>query len=207
MMRLSGWLLAYAWASTSASRINAAAEHQLTPAACSFVCKQAPGKTARHHALNDVVARAFSAAGISVSKEPAGLSCTDGKCPDGMTLIPCWSGKPAVWDVTVVCTSAVSYLNSSSHESGAAAEFAARRKMAKYVSLAASHLFFPISVETQGPLNEEAQQLLRDLGRRISVSSGDDREVNFLFQRVSVVMQCFNCVLPHDSFSVKYQPD
>jgi len=34
MMRLSGWLLAYSWASTSASRIDAAAEHQLTPAAC-----------------------------------------------------------------------------------------------------------------------------------------------------------------------------
>jgi len=51
----------------------------------SFVCKQAPGKTARHHALYDVVARAFSAAGIPMSKEPAGLSCTDGKRPDGMT--------------------------------------------------------------------------------------------------------------------------
>jgi len=62
----------------------------------SFVCKQAPGKTARHQALNDVVARAFSAAGIPVSKEPAGLSRTDGKRPDGMTLIPWWAGKPAV---------------------------------------------------------------------------------------------------------------
>jgi len=54
----------------------------------SFVCKQAPGKTARHHALNDVVSRAFSAAGIPVSKEPDCLSRTDGKRPDGMTLIP-----------------------------------------------------------------------------------------------------------------------
>jgi len=86
-MRLSGWLSAYAWASTSVSDINAAAEHHLMPAACSFVCKQAPGKTAQHHALNDVVARAFSAAGIPVSKEPAGLSRTDGKRPDGMILI------------------------------------------------------------------------------------------------------------------------
>jgi len=34
MTRLSGWLSAYGWASTSASRINAAAEHQLTPVAC-----------------------------------------------------------------------------------------------------------------------------------------------------------------------------
>jgi len=68
----------------------------------------------------------------------------------------------------VICTSAVSYLNSSAREAGAAAEFAASRKTAKYVSLAASHLFFPIAVETQGPLSEEARQLLCDLGRRIS---------------------------------------
>jgi len=53
-----------------------------------FVCKQAPGKTPRHHDLNDVVARAFAAAGIPVCKEPTGLSLTDGKLPDGMTLIP-----------------------------------------------------------------------------------------------------------------------
>jgi len=86
-------------------------------------------------------------------------------------------------------------------------EFAASRKTAKYVSLAANHLFFSIAVETQRPLNEEARQLLCDLGRRISASSGDDREVIFLFQRVSVVVQRFNSVLLHDSFSVEYQPD
>jgi len=90
---------------------------------------------------------------------------------------------------------------------GAAAEFTASHKTARYVSLAASHLFFPIAVETQGPLNEEARQVLCDLGRRISASSGDDREVNFLFQRVSVVMQRFNSVLLHDGFSVEDQPD
>jgi len=93
----------------------------------SFVCKQAPGKTARHHALNDVVAKAFAAAGIPVCKEPTGLSRRDGKRPDGMTLIPWWAGKPAVWDVTVVCTSAGSYLNSSTREAGVATEFAASR--------------------------------------------------------------------------------
>jgi len=92
--------------------------------------------------LNDVVA----AAGIPVCKEPTGLSRTDGKRPDGITLIPWWAGKPAVWDVTVVCTSSWSYLNSSAREAGAAAEFAANRKTAKYVSLAASYIFFPIAV-------------------------------------------------------------
>jgi len=50
----------------------------------------------------------------------------------------------------------------------------------------------PIAVETQGPLNESARDLLSDVDRQISMSSGDDREVHFLFQHVAVVVQRFN---------------
>jgi len=35
-----------------------------------FVCKKAPGRSILHHALNDLVARALSAAGFPSSKEP-----------------------------------------------------------------------------------------------------------------------------------------
>jgi len=44
-----------------------------------------------------------------------------------------------------------------------------------------------------------ACQLFGNLGRKISSSSGDDREGAFLFQRVSVLVQRFNTVLLHDS--------
>ena len=54
----------------------------------SFVCKRAPGRSARHHALNDLIARSFASAGVPVTKEPSGLFRTDGKRPDGLTLIP-----------------------------------------------------------------------------------------------------------------------
>ena len=37
---------------------------------------------------NDAIARSLTAAGIPVSKEPSGLTRTDGKRPDGLTLIP-----------------------------------------------------------------------------------------------------------------------
>ena len=100
------------------------------PGTHSFVCKQAPSKASRHHALNDVVARAFSLAGVPVVKEPAGLCRTDGKRPDWMTLIPRKAGKPVVWDVTAICTTASSYIDSSTREAGAAAEIAATRKTA-----------------------------------------------------------------------------
>ena len=44
-----------------------------------------------------------------------------------------------------------------------------------------------------------AYQLFGNLGRKISSSSGDDREGAFLFQRVSVLVQRFNAVLLRDS--------
>jgi len=44
-----------------------------------LVCKQAPSRVVRHHALNRCISRAFSAAGIPARKEPAGLVQRDGK--------------------------------------------------------------------------------------------------------------------------------
>ena len=53
-----------------------------------FVCKKASGRQARHHALNDLVALAVVSAGILCTKEPPGLSRSDGKRPDGLSLVP-----------------------------------------------------------------------------------------------------------------------
>ena len=57
------------------------------------------------------------------------------------------------------------------------------------------------------PINESARAFLDDLGRRISVLSGDDREHLFLFQRISVAIQRFNAVLLHDVFPSEDHPD
>jgi len=95
----------------------------------SFVCKRAPGRTARHHALNDLVARAFGSAGLPVTKEPHGLTQSDGKCPDGLIMVPWKEGKPLTWDVTVVCSLADSYVDASAWDAGLAAEVAALCKI------------------------------------------------------------------------------
>jgi len=79
----------------------------------SFVCKRAPGSTARHHALNDLIARgfaAFASAGFPVTKEPTGLFRSDGKRPEGLTLVPWHSDKALCWNVTVTCPLADSYV-------------------------------------------------------------------------------------------------
>jgi len=72
-----------------------------------------------------------------------------------------------MWDVTVSCTTADSYLEASSHEAGAAAELAASRKVTKYVGLSSQGEFVPIVVESHGPINRDAFQFLSELGRQV----------------------------------------
>jgi len=39
-----------------------------------------------------------------------------------------------------------------------------------------------------------------NLGRKLAVQSGNDREISFLFQRLSVLVQQYNTILLHDCF-------
>jgi len=76
---------------------------------------------------------------------------------------------------------------------------AASRKEDMYVDLGARYIFEPIAVENLGVFNASARHLLADLGRRISVNTGEARETRYLFHRISVLVQHFNAVLLHDS--------
>ena len=51
-------------------------------------CSKSSARIARHSYINDIIYRAFVRGKIASVKEPVGLSCTDGKRPDGLTLIP-----------------------------------------------------------------------------------------------------------------------
>jgi len=106
-----------------------------------FVCKKAAGRSIRHHALNELVARALSAAAIRNTKIQLGLCRTDGKRPDGITLVPWKSGRYLVWDVRVVCPLADSYVASAAKEARSVAELAATKKEDKYSGLAADYHF------------------------------------------------------------------
>jgi len=93
-----------------------------------------------------LIARSFASAGVPVTKVPIGLFRSDGKRPDGLTLVPWQSGKSLCWDVTVSCTLAESYVTEAAREAGAAAELAATRKEAKYVDIVGRHMLEPIAV-------------------------------------------------------------
>jgi hypothetical protein len=113
------------------------------------------GRMARHHLVNDILWRAFTYAGIHTTKEPSGLSRIDRKCPDGLTLKPWCGGKQLAWDVTIVNSLAVSYINNVSLFSGGVAEMAAENKITKYANLASSVLFQPVALETLDPFNAD----------------------------------------------------
>jgi len=59
----------------------------------------------------------------------------------------------------------------------------------KYVHLGAGYIFELIAVETLGVFNASARHLLNDLGRRISLNSGEARETNF-WDLVSGLRSC-----------------
>jgi len=46
-----------------------------------------------------------------------------------------------------------------------------------------------------------------DLGRKITETTGEAEEASFLFQRCSVLVQCFNAILLHDSSPAYYLTD
>ena len=94
-----------------------------------------------------------------------------------------------VWDVTIADTVAPSHLSSTSSQAGSAASHAAEQKLQKYASLAATHLVIPVSLETFGAWNIESLDFIRELGRRASQATGDQRETAFLLQRISVAVQ------------------
>jgi len=68
------------------------------------------------------------------------------------------------WDVTVVCTTADSYIDFAVQGLGCVAEMAASHKEAKYITLQTHYDFYPIAVKTLGPINESAVSFLFDLG-------------------------------------------
>ena len=63
-------------------------------------CVKSQGRHPRHNALNDIVHLSLTAAGVPSQKEPHGLARSDGKYPDGVTMMPWSCSRLLIWDVT-----------------------------------------------------------------------------------------------------------
>ena len=58
-------------------------------------CKRSSGRFTRHQQINDAIWRALKRADVPLTKEPAGLLRSDGRRPDGLTLVP--GGRSVTW--------------------------------------------------------------------------------------------------------------
>ena len=142
----------------------------------------------RHSALSDVVRRDLSAAGIPSMLESSGLDRVDGKHPNGITVYSCSRGRCLIWDATCVNTFLSSNLLRAALAAGFVADASGVRKIAKYAELGRRFVFQPVAVETSGAMRKSTIQLFKDLGRRLAVRFQDQRESDFLFQRVSLTI-------------------
>ncbi len=91
-------------------------------------CRFSAGRRPRHAGLNAILKRALTSAGIPSQLEPIGISRSDGKRPDGVTLIPWSHGKCLCWDATVVCTMAASHIAGSITQAGSASGVAEKKR-------------------------------------------------------------------------------
>ena len=154
-----------------------------------FSCIKSEGRHHRHAAINSIIQRSLAAAQIPSTLEPTGLIGSDGQRPDGVTIAPWKSGRPLVWDATYPDTYAAFYVVQSIREARAVAELAEIKKKNKYLTIARTHHFVPVVVETSGAFGTDALQLLTDIARRIQAVTGEIKSRAYLFQRVSVALQ------------------
>ena len=72
-------------------------------------CRFSKGRHSRHAVVNDIVKRSLESAKILCHLEPTGLFRSDGKRPDGASIVPWKGGKVLVWDTTFPDTLGPSY--------------------------------------------------------------------------------------------------
>jgi hypothetical protein len=105
--------------------------------------------------LHDVVLRALRSAEVPATLEPLGLSRSDGKRPDGASLLAWRGGRPLVWDFTCVHRLASSYADKAKQDGAGVATAAEERKREKYRDLMPHCVFEPVAVETLGGLGRD----------------------------------------------------
>jgi hypothetical protein len=152
-------------------------------------CPMSAGRLFRHATLNDLIRRSLSTAGLPATLEPSGLSATDGKRPDGCTLVPWSLGRPLAWDATCVDTLAPSHVEGSSRKPGTAADQAQMSKRRKYAFLTNEYEFAALAVETLGPWSSDTKKFMKEVSVRLIGVSGDHRAGSFFAQRLSLAVQ------------------
>ena len=67
-----------------------------------LTCPKVPGRRVRHTVANRLIHRALNSGDYMSVLEPQDLSRSDGKRPDGLTLVPRTRGRSLIWDFICV---------------------------------------------------------------------------------------------------------
>ena len=151
-----------------------------------------------------LIKRALGQAKVPALLEPPGLSRTDGKRPDGVTLVPWTHGKSAVWDIAVPNTFCPTHLTSTKLRVGAAAHESAQRKRKRYEELAKDYKFVPLILETSGVWLPESLEFIKRIGALLTISSGEPLSTEHFLQLCSIELQRGNCRCILASFGAGY---
>ena len=162
-------------------------------------CTKSAGRFSRHATLNYLIKHTLGSLDLPSMLEPRGLYRTDGKRPDGVTMILWEMGKQLVWDVTVVDALARRRLNQGSLcKQGTTTTEAEASKIEKYRELLDNvYIFQPVALEVQGSLGESSEIFITRLCKMLCRSHDDQRVGSFLKQWISMALQIGNaaCVL------------
>ena len=91
----------------------------------------------------------------------------------------------------------------TSSAAGSAASEAAIHKTAKYVSIASTHHFIPIAIETSGIFDNKADEFLQQVRYRCTEMTGNPNETSYLIQqRQRDRIPWYLCEGVLDSFSI-----
>ena len=158
-------------------------------------CTKSAGRFSRHATLNSLIEQTLGSLDLPSMLEPRGLYRTDGKRPDGVTMIPWEMGKQLVWDVTVVDALAPIRLNQGSLcNPGTTATEAEARKIEKYREIIDNgYIFQPVSLEVQCSLGESSEMFITRLCKMLCRLHDD--------QRVKVLMVTLDNKLGFSSFA------
>ena len=151
-------------------------------------CRFSKGRHSRHAVVNDIVKRSLESAKILCHLEPTGLFRSDGKRPDGASIVPWKGGKVLVWDATFPDTLAPSYSTLAVREAGAVAADAEYIQENSNV-LAPLILTLPIAVETLGVFGKEARRFFSEVTQRMKLATDEQLTHQYLLQRISVAVQ------------------
>ena len=89
------------------------------------------------------------------------------------------------------------YVIKCSKSPSAAADIREDQKVLKYKNLSGDYFFTPIGIETFGSWGTRGHKLIKDIGKKLKESSGENRSTFFLTQRISMAIQRGNasCIL------------